>query len=197
VLVCPQGHDSAADDYCDVCGTPLTPRPVAVPAPAPASQEACPRCGGVRTGRFCEACGHDFTGATPAPLSTADDPDSGWVAVVTADPEAEDPPAYCPERVFALDRAELRIGRASRSRGVAPEIDLSGAPRDDGISHLHVVLLAQPDGSWQVIDPGSTNGTRINSAEQPIATGVPVALGDGDRIHIGAWTMITIRKETR
>ena len=33
-------------------------------------------------------------------------------------------------------------------------------------------------------------GTLVNGNE--IATGVPVSLHDGDRIHLGAWTVITV-----
>jgi hypothetical protein len=42
-----------------------------------------------------------------------------------------------------------------------------------------------------VIDPGSENGTLVNGSE--IASGARVPLRDGDRIHLGAWTLITIQ----
>ena len=53
MAVCPNGHDSASDDFCDVCGmrivgSPATgPSPVAsVPPPWPGTgAETCPRCG--------------------------------------------------------------------------------------------------------------------------------------------------------
>jgi pSer/pThr/pTyr-binding forkhead associated (FHA) protein len=99
-------------------------------------------------------------------------------------------PAYCPERRFALTGQEMRIGRRSASRGLTPEIDLTGPPLDPGISRLHAVLIARPGQGWAVIDPGSENGTLVNGGE--IATGVPVPLHDGDRIHLGAWTAITV-----
>jgi len=35
-------------------------------------------------------------------------------------------------------------------------------------------LIAQPDGSWAILDPGSENGTSINGSE--VATGVAVQL---------------------
>jgi pSer/pThr/pTyr-binding forkhead associated (FHA) protein len=100
-------------------------------------------------------------------------------------------PGYCPERRFALTGPQMRIGRHSASRGLDPEIDLSGPPADPGISRLHAVLIAEPDGSWAVLDPGSENGTLVNDRE--IAAGVPVPLRDGDHIHLGAWTVLTIR----
>jgi pSer/pThr/pTyr-binding forkhead associated (FHA) protein len=43
------------------------------------------------------------------------------------------------------------------------------------------------------VDPGSTNGTTLNDAPAAITPNTPVALADGDRIHLGAWTTITIR----
>jgi pSer/pThr/pTyr-binding forkhead associated (FHA) protein len=84
----------------------------------------------------------------------------------------------------------MRIGRRSVSRGLEPEIDLTGPPADPGVSHLHAVLIAENDG-WTVFDPGSSNGTQVNGIE--IATGSRVRLRDGDRVCVGAWTVLTIR----
>jgi len=130
---------------------------------------------------------------------------AGWTAVVTADrayydsviaeggPDAAsiEFPGYCPERRFRLAGREMRIGRHSVSRGLEPEIDLTGPPADPGVSHLHAVLTAEPDGTWAVLDPGSANGTIVNSGE--IVAGVRVPLHDGDRICVGAWTVLTMQ----
>jgi FHA domain len=127
-----------------------------------------------------------------------------WIVVVTADrgyfdrvvaagaPDAGSIqfPGYCPERRFRLEGREMRIGRRSASRGIEPEIDLTGPPTDPGISHLHAVLLAEPDGGWAVLDPGSSNGTMVNGND--IAAGERVALHPGDRIYLGAWTVLAI-----
>jgi pSer/pThr/pTyr-binding forkhead associated (FHA) protein len=102
-------------------------------------------------------------------------------------------PAYCPERRFRLTGNEVRIGRRSVSRGIDPEIDLTGPPADPGVSRLHALLVAAPDGTWSVVDPGSANGTFVNGAE--IHPGEAVALHDGDRIHLGAWTALTITRD--
>ncbi|MEU6728219.1 FHA domain-containing protein [Nonomuraea wenchangensis] len=216
MATCPQGHASGADDYCDVCGTQMavtpaasTPQPAAPsggPSGESAPAESCPICQTPRAGQFCEVCGHDYSGngaAVPLPVTGA-----RWEAVTAADrayyekviaeggPDADRVafPPYCPERSFGLHGEQVRIGRRSRARNVAPEIDLTGPPEDPGVSHLHAVLLAQPDGSWTVVDPGSSNGTQVNG--RPLTVNVPVRIGPGDRIHLGAWTVITIREGT-
>jgi len=129
-----------------------------------------------------------------------------WTAVVSADrayhesvqaasgPDAASVPfpGYYAERRFRLSGGQMRIGRRSVSRGIDPEIDLTGPPADPGISRLHAVLIAVPDGSWAVLDPGSANGTLVNGTEIP--TGVQVPLRDGDRVNLGGWTAITVHR---
>jgi hypothetical protein len=129
-----------------------------------------------------------------------------WTALVWADrgyydsvrtasgPDADhiDFPVYCAERQFRLSGAEMRIGRHSASRGLSPEIDLAGPPTDPGVSRLHAVLIPLPGGDWAVLDPGSANGTQVNGADIPVGEKVP--LSDGDRINVGAWTAITVRR---
>src|SRR5215469_13187179 len=82
---CPSGHDSAATDFCDVCGMRMdgaAPAPVPSPAAAPSSAavpaapeaagEPCPQCGTPRTGQFCEVCGFSFaSGTAPQPARSA------------------------------------------------------------------------------------------------------------------------------
>jgi FHA domain len=146
------------------------------------------------------------TGATS--LAPPGSDGTAWWAVVTADrdyfdrvvavggPEAAaiSFPPYCPERRFSLGTSrageEKQIGRHSASRGIDPAIDLTGPPTDPGVSRLHAVLIGLPDGGWAVLDPGSENGTLVNDQEIPV--GLQVPLHDGDRIHLGAWTSITI-----
>jgi hypothetical protein len=251
MATCPSGHESASDDYCDVCGTligtavlaPVAQAPGPMPDQAPGGvrpvEGACPRCGVARTGQFCESCGFDFnaastdaagsTGARPPISQTAAPPQreppltelppltepsvpipsaatadgSALTIVVTADRAYYDSvqaaggpdaaaigfPAYCPERRFRLAGTEVRVGRRSESRGIHPEIDLTGPPADPGVSRLHVVLVRAPDGTWSVVDPGSANGTLVNGNE--IRAGETVPLRDGDVIHLGAWTALT------
>ncbi|HTW04687.1 MAG TPA: FHA domain-containing protein [Streptosporangiaceae bacterium] len=191
------------------------------PGPPASPGEQCPQCGAGRTGQFCEACGYSFASGArittapsylPTPQSSVlSGPGAGpaaagsaWTAAVTADrayfdsviaasgPEGAgiEFPAYCPERRFQLQAPEMRIGRRSVSRGLEPEIDLTGPPTDPGVSHLHAVLIADSDGGWTVFDPGSANGTQVNGRE--IAAGSRVRLRDGDRVCVGAWTVLTI-----
>jgi serine/threonine-protein kinase len=102
-------------------------------------------------------------------------------------------PAFVPERRYQLSGAEVRIGRRSVSRRIEPEIDLTGPPTDPGVSRLHAVLTAGPDGSWSVVDAGSPNGIVVNGKDVPAGQAVP--LRHGDRIHLGAWTVITVVRD--
>ncbi|MGH2883376.1 MAG: FHA domain-containing protein [Solirubrobacteraceae bacterium] len=207
-VVCPRGHESDTIDYCDQCGAliaaaspggstqvlPVVEEADTSPAPL---REPCPACGAQRSGddRYCESCGYDFHGPPPAR--------STWEAIVTADREQFERlavsgvafPADYPERRFVLADGETRIGR---SRGHPderiPEIDLAAPPADPGVSRLHAMLERRGDGAIVVRDLGSTNGTMVNDNPVPIAPQEPIPLADGDRVRVGAWTTITVRK---
>jgi hypothetical protein len=99
-------------------------------------------------------------------------------------------PADQPERRIPLVGDEMRIGRRSAGRQVDPEIDLAGPPADPGISRLHARLIRKPDGTWALVDTGSANGTLLNG--QHVPAGEPVGLREGDRMHLGAWTVIVL-----
>ncbi|WP_371102919.1 FHA domain-containing protein, partial [Streptomyces sp. PU_AKi4] len=103
-------------------------------------------------------------------------------------------PAYSPEQQRTLTGNQITIGRRRHSTGDTPDIDLSTPPEDPGVSHQHAVLVQQPDGTWAVVDQNSTNGTTVNGSDEPIQPFVPVPLQDGDQVHVGAWTTITIRR---
>ncbi len=169
--------------------------------------EPCPDCQTPRAGsdKFCEGCGYDFAGgesaAPRAPAHSTSGRAGSWEALVEADREYYervaveeiDFPSHFPPRMFMLEEPQIDIGRHSRARGTRPQIDLRGAPEDLAISHLHAILLRQDDGSYALTDPGSSNGTTLNDDPTPIAPNVLVPLADGDRIHLGAWTTLTIR----
>jgi hypothetical protein len=145
----------------------------------------------------------------PFPGQSQNQPPASWTAVIAPDreyflammqrsgPEATglNLPAYSPEQQLPLAGNQITIGRRRHSTGESPDIDLSVPPEDPGVSHQHAVLVQQPDGSWAVVDQNSTNGTTLNGAEDPIQPYVPVPLQDGDKVHVGAWTTITIRRD--
>jgi hypothetical protein len=107
--------------------------------------------------------------------------------------ESEFPfPKYPHERAFSFADGPVRIGRASASRGISPEIDLTGPPLDPAVSHLHAQLLRHEEG-WVVVDLGSANGTRLNDAEEPLEAETEIPVKQGDRIHLGVWTTITVQ----
>ena len=96
------------------------------------------------------------------------------------------------EHRIPLQGGELLIGRRSDSRQIYPDIDLIGPPRDPGIHRKHAKLIAAPDGTWTVVDLGNDNGITVNDRDVPPGDSVP--LRPGDRIHLGAWTRITITR---
>lgn len=152
--------------------------------------------------------GYPQPGTTQAPPGPSYQQSLNWTATIGPDreyfmammqrsgPEAAglNLPAYSPEQQRPLTGNQMTIGRRRHSTGESPDIDLSVPPEDPGVSHQHAVLVQQPDGSWAVVDQNSTNGTTVNGGEEPIQPFVPVPLQDGDRVHVGAWTTITIRR---
>jgi hypothetical protein len=211
---CPRGHASQTTDYCDQCGTPIVAAGSAVITGPPSAtavlpipdeldtspslrREPCPSCGAPRTGddRYCEGCGYDFEAQVPTAAL--------WEAVVTADrgqferlgaTDVTFPDSYG-ERRFALREGENRIGRSRGHPGEeAPEIDLAAPPLDPGISRLHAALERRADGACVLRDLGSTNGTALNDEPAPVAPDTDVPVSDGDRIRLGAWTTITVRR---
>ena len=202
MATCPQGHTSADEEFCDVCGREIGGAAVAASADAPVATRpdpppagaTCKACGADLAGRFCEACGQDSLAALPArPAAAVVEPAppvpadrlpeaTTWTATVTADRAYYDSvmavdgpdaagitfPRYCPDRHFPLQGKQISIGRQSRSRGIQPDIDLIGPPEDPGVSHLHAMLVAQPDGSWSIVDLDSANGTAFNDEPNPL-----------------------------
>jgi hypothetical protein len=204
---CPDCSAPRTGRFCEGCGydfavgagrSPVTGPVPAAPPPVEVVEEEEPVTGRWGTGSGGTASAGAGSGGTAAPAS--------WTALVAADRDYYESvlrqsgengftfPPYCPERRIPLDGPQIRIGRRSKSQGIVPEIDLSEPPEDPGASHTHAVLLAKPDGTWTLVDPGSTNGTTVNGSEEPIPVNVEVPVHDGDRIHIGVWTTITLRR---
>jgi len=188
---------------------PSTPAPGGATTPDPAATakyatDTCPSCGAPRDAGvpFCESCGHDFASPTPSPAAVPAPPAAlDNVGVVRADRSYYDalstgsgldfPDPLPAPLVIPLTGTEVEIGRRSQSRGANPQIDLSGDNEDAAVSHKHAVLRRTEDG-WTVTDLGSTNGTRVDLAQDPITPGTAVALPPGASIYVGAWTRITL-----
>jgi hypothetical protein len=197
-------------------GSPAPPAmdPPAAAMPAALPLADCPLCGAPQTGRFCERDGYDFLAASlhpagapavapvlPAPvtltgLQVSIGADQAYFEKVKAagGPDAGmlEFPRFLPERRFPLRGGQILIGRRSRSRGIYPDIDLVGPPEDPGVSHSHALLVTQPGDGWAVVDVGSSNGTYVNDTANAIDVNVPVPLRPGDRIYLGAWTVLTV-----
>jgi pSer/pThr/pTyr-binding forkhead associated (FHA) protein len=101
-------------------------------------------------------------------------------------------PVRTSERRIRLVGKQMRIGRRSAARDLVPEIDLADQPVDPGVSRLHAILTSASDGTWLISDPGSANGTLVNGLE--LSIGAAVTLHEGDRINLGAWTVITVHR---
>ena len=98
------------------------------------------------------------------------------------------PPAQVVTR-FTLDLAQVLVGRRSERRGIYPELDIC----DTGVSHRHLLLNRQGEGTFVVLDLGSANGTRLNGVE--LAPNVATAVKAGDVLRLGMWTRITIEDQ--
>ncbi len=198
---CANNHESQTGDFCSICGAELTPQapPAARPTsdPAAVAAEQCPDCGTVREFRsqaFCEACGHNFrTGAAGVvpPPSPAAPARARWVVTVRADANLygtpnPDTPVGTPPRVFTLFDDQTLVGRpAAGVRTPVPVAD------DPGVSRRQAVLVRRDDGTLAVRDLGSANGTTVNG--HAVTPGVDTPLADGDRIAVGAWTVLTVK----
>ncbi len=152
----------------------------------------CPICDTPRVAgdRYCENDGHDFEAPSWELLIEAD---VDYHARLAADSVAF-PQDVAPEHV-ALEDAEVLIGR--RDGGAAGPA-VTGAADDPALSRRHARLVRHDDaddGGYTIEDLGSTNGTEVNG--RPIAARKIVLLHDGDRVHLGAWTAMTIHRVDR
>ena len=179
--------------FCEACGYDFTtgsmPRPVAPPTvAAPTTAAPTAPSSGDPAGR-----------RNPSPPLT-----ERWVAEVWIDPDwyvdqkSTDPlPSPGLPLVVPLKNTSVLIGRASRSRNITPDIDLSS---DNGISRRHAQLTT--DGTrWWVEDLGSSNGTYVGGnvgalPTTPVPPGQKQEVSADDRIYVGAWTRIVVRRAT-
>jgi hypothetical protein len=181
--------------FCEACGYDFTtgtmPRP---PDAVPASALD------LDVGSAGAAAG--AAGSPQAPVAPAIAVE--WVAEVWVDPdwyeaqESEDP---CPSpglpAVIRLSLQSVLIGRPSASRNIHPDINCTGDP---GVSRRQAQLTT--DGQrWWIEDLQSSNGTYVGPASGPLPTEpVPAGqrreLAEDDRVYLGAWTRLVVRRAT-
>jgi hypothetical protein len=127
-----------------------------------------------------------------------------WVAEVWVDPDwyaGQESDEECPSPglpvVVPLHARSMLVGRRSVSRNIHPDIECAS---DVGVSRRQAQLTT--DGSrWWVEDLQSSNGTYAGPAsgplpEDPLPPGQRRELAEDDRIYIGAWTRIVVRRAT-
>lgn len=196
---------------------PAPERPPARVEPLAVAPIACPHCSAMNSADnlFCESCGYDFvTGQRPEPVVTgpatrgeAAPPaaPAAWLVVVEVDPAwyalkgelADRPLPPASTSTVPIAQHVSLIGRTSQSRGLRPEVALDA---DTAVSRRHAQLVLE-GGQLSVVDLSSTNGTHVcdrgvvPAAEvEPLVSGVPAVLDDGDQIFVGAWTRLTVRR---
>lgn len=214
---CPNCQASNPDDalFCEACGYDFTtgalPRGA---APAAAAQAPAAPGSSLDLDAPPPAAGPDASAVTPTPSSgVAPDPDPAplapavpleWVAEIWVDPQwyaeqqIDEPcPTPGPPVLVPLTVRSLLVGRTSQSRNIHPEIDCGA---DVGVSRRQAQLTT--DGTrWWVEDLQSSNGTYVGPAEgplpeQPLVPGQRREVGEGDRIYVGAWTRLVVRRAT-
>ena len=209
---CPNCSAANPEDalFCEACGYDYTtgtmPRPVEPsiftlppPGPTPVADPSSEPSAEPEKEVEPEKEGVAIPGAFVSPTPELERP---WVAEVWIDPDwyhdqgSSDPmPSPGMPTVVVLRRTSSLVGRASRSRGISPEVDVSGDP---GVSRRHAQLTT--DGTrWFIEDLGSANGTYIGAAtaelpDDPIPSGQKREIAAGEQVYLGAWTRIVIRE---
>jgi hypothetical protein len=170
--------------------------------------------------RFCEVCRYDFVARkagpppvakgtpaapAPAPIQPSPGPSPGpaalastrWFLVVGVDASLDtdpDPASPCPkdvgDRIVAIDRPELRVGRHDDRRDIHPEISL----HDPGASRRHAKFVVLADGQIALQDLAAMNGTSLNGVD--VVSGARRTLKEGDVVTLGRWTRIRLEKRS-
>ncbi len=194
-----------ADDlFCEVCGydftTDTAPPPVTHPGGVPVAAPGGDAAVIAPPATVVPGPG----GPPPGGPASAGPPTLTWVAEVWIDPDwyaSQESDEPCPSAgmpmVMSLWEASVLVGRRSASRNIHPQVDCGA---DHGVSRRHAQLTT--DGQrWWAEDLQSANGTFIGPAGAPIPTapitpGQRIEFAPGDRIYVGAWTRIVVRKAT-
>ena len=182
--------------FCEACGYDFTtgalPRPLRPPPGPDAGSTPAAAAAGV-----VPASGGDPASLAPAvPLE--------WVVEVWVDPDwyaQQESEETCPSpglpAVVPLTVRSVLVGRVSKSRNIHPEVDCDG---DVGVSRRQAQLST--DGTrWWIEDLQSSNGTYVGAASGPLPAqaltpGQRRELAEDDRVYVGAWTRLVVRRAT-
>ena len=193
---CPScGADKTASAlFCEACGYDFTTG--TMPRSAQPVGEGAVEAEGQATA--------DAGASASAPTPLAQPIGAEWVVEVWVDPDwyssqgSSDP---CPSpglpSTVLLRAKSVLVGRPSTSRNIHPEVDLTGDP---GVSRRQAQLTT--DGQrWWVEDLQSSNGTYVGPASgplpvDPIAPGTRHEFSEDDRVYVGAWTRLVVRRAT-
>ena len=83
---------------------------------------------------------------------------------------------------YALEKADMLVGRSSQASGYTADIDLSGHDPDKTLSRKHARITRSKDGVFLKEEEGR-NGTFVNGTR--VGPGQTVRLAEGDRIRFG------------
>lgn len=139
---------------------------------------------------------------TPSHRPPSRERDTGWVAEIWVDHawaatrDSDQPvPDAGPPQVVVLTADNLVIGRTNVERGLHPDLD---AGTDAGVSVRHAQLTS--DGRrWWIEDLDTSNGTYVSTVglplpEDPVERGLRVEIDEDDRVFLGAWTRLVLRR---
>ncbi|WP_237565715.1 FHA domain-containing protein [Ornithinimicrobium cerasi] len=104
------------------------------------------------------------------------------------------PEANVPE-VVPLTSHHVVVGRTNVERGLHPDLD---AGTDMGVSVRHAQLTSDGE-RWWVEDLDTSNGTFVGTVgeplpEEPLAQGERVRIDEDDRVYLGGWTRMVLRR---
>ncbi|TQL02874.1 FHA domain-containing protein [Cellulomonas sp. SLBN-39] len=208
---CPHCGTPAAPGalFCEGCGydfttgaTPVAgPTPLAPPTPLNPPTPLTPPSGTPGPAAPGPAAATTPPAPVPSPAPRVPGEDA-WVAELWIDPDwyaeqqPEDPmPSVGLPVLVPLRERSVLVGRPSVSRNIRPQVD---AGADSGVSRRHCQL--NTDGSrWWVEDLQSSNGTYVARVGAPLpSTPIPPGqrheLQDGDRLYLGSWTRLVVRR---
>jgi signal-transduction protein with cAMP-binding, CBS, and nucleotidyltransferase domain len=103
----------------------------------------------------------------------------------------EDPPSE-----FFLNReGDTLVGRSDPVTGITPDVDLTPLDPQRSTSRRHAKLYVMADTYYVMEEIGVMNGTHVNGNR--LATGVPIAIANGDVLKFGLVSLTFMAPESR